>query len=164
MQKEEDTNMRRDEREVCALEDIYDILTRCDTIRISMNGGNGYPYTVPMTFGCALEDSGIVIYFHCAGAGRKWDILLNDPRVCVEADKYYKVEKKESGEITAIYESVIGTGNAELITEKAEKIAALKVMLDQYKESGFPVTSCKGLPQVEVFRIVLDEVSGKHNL
>lgn len=155
--------MRRDDREVIGIEAIYDILRRCDTIRVAMNAGD-YPYVIPMTFGCELKDGKIIIYFHSAGAGRKWDILMKDPKVCVEADKYYQVKKQDNGDITAIYESVIGTGKAELLTEQKDKVYALKVMLDQYKESGFPVTSCKGLPKVEVFRIVLDEVSGKHNL
>lgn len=155
--------MRRDDREVVAIEDIYDILTRCDTIRLAMNGGD-FPYVIPMTFGCELKDGKITVYFHSAGAGRKWDILMKDPRVCVEADKYYQVAKKEDGSITAIYESVIGTGVAEHLTEQADKVYGLKVMLAQYKESGFPVTSCKGMQKVEVFRVTLDEVSGKHNL
>ena len=155
--------MRRDDREVSNINDINDILTRCDTIRVGMNGGD-YPYVIPMTFGSELVDGKIVVYFHSACAGRKWDILNSDNRVCIEADLYYRVEKKENGEVTAIYESVIGTGNAELLTEQKEKVAALKCMLDKYKESGFPVTSCKGLPNVAVFRVVLNEVSGKHNL
>lgn len=155
--------MRRDEREVCSKEDIFDILSRCDTIRVGMNGG-GYPYVIPMTFGCEMKDGEIIIYFHSAGAGRKWDILNSDSRVCVEADLYYKVKKCDNGDITAVYESVIGTGDAELLTEQKDKVEALKVMLTHYRESGFPVTSCKGLPKVEVFRVVLKEVSGKHNL
>lgn len=155
--------MRRDDREVCGKEQIYDILSRCDTIRVGMNDGD-YPYIIPMTFGCELKDGKIVIYFHSAGDGKKWEILNRDNRVCVEADLYYQVAKRENGDITAVYESVIGTGKAELLTEQPDKVAALKIMLDHYKESGFPVTSCKGLPKVEVFRIVLDNVSGKANL
>ena len=155
--------MRRDERAVTDTGEIYDILNRCDTIRVGMNGG-AYPYVVPMTFGCACEDGRIVVYFHSAGAGRKWDILQRDPRVCIEADLYYQVARQAGGSITAMYESVIGTGTAERLTAQADKVAALKCMLLHYKESGFPVTSCQGLARVEVFRVVLEEVTGKRNL
>lgn len=155
--------MRRNDREITEKDRIYDILTRCDTIRVGMNG-DGVPYVIPMTFGCAMENGEIVIYFHSAGAGRKWEILGRDPRVCVEADLYYKVKKNEDGSITAVYESVIGTGTAEHLTAQADKVNALKIMLQHYKESGFPVTSCKGLPMVEVFRVVLNDVTGKANL
>lgn len=154
--------MRRKDREVADLAEIYDILSRCDTIRLGLNGGD-YPYVIPMTFGAELTDEGIVVYFHCAGAGRKWDILMKDPRVCVEADLYYHVENRGDS-VTAKYESVIGTGVAERLTEQKDKVEALKVMLKKYKETGFPVTSCKGLTAVEVFRIRLAEVSGKRNL
>ena len=37
-------------------------------------------------------------------------------------------------------------------------------MLEHYKHSGFPAESCKGLPDCAVFKVVLTEVSGKHNL
>ena len=155
--------MRRDDREIKEIDRIYDILTRCDTMRLGMNGGE-YPYVIPMTFGCEMIDGQIVIYFHSAKGGRKWEILGKDPKVCVEADLYYQVKRTEGGGITAIYESVIGTGDVEVVTEQAEKVRIFKNMLDHYKESGFPASSCKGLPFVEVFRVVLKEVSGKANL
>ena len=52
----------------------------------------------------------------------------------------------------------------QIAVEEKDKVAALKIMLQHYKESGFPVTSCKGLAAVEVFRVVLTEVTGKRNL
>lgn len=154
--------MRRDDRAVTDIDEIYGILSRCDTIRVGMNG-DGYPYIIPMTFGCEKTDDKIVIYIHSAADGRKWDILNRDSRVCIEADLFYKVEKRDNGDITAVYESVIGTGDAVLLTEKTDKINALKCMLSKYKESGFPVTSCQSLPHVAVFRIELNEVCGKRN-
>lgn len=155
--------MRREDREIKSLEDIYDVLERCDVIRIAMNAGDA-PYVVPMTFGCNMEGGKIVIYFHSAGEGRKNDLLAKDPRVCVEADLYYQVEELGQGGITAYFESVIGTGRVEPLTEKADKVSGLKYILLHYKKSGFPVTSCSGLEHVSVFRIELDEVSGKHNI
>lgn len=154
--------MRRSDREVSDINRIYDILSRCDTINLGMNGGVA-PYVIPMTFGCAIEEGKIVVYFHSALGGRKWDILNNDPNVCVEAHLYYKTVK-ENDKITAKYESVIGTGKAVKVEDQKDKVAAFKIMLEHYKESGFPAESCKGLPMCEVFKVVLDEVSGKHNL
>ncbi|MCQ2417373.1 MAG: pyridoxamine 5'-phosphate oxidase family protein [Oscillospiraceae bacterium] len=154
--------MRRKDREVTDINQIYDILSRCDTITLGMNGGTA-PYVIPMTFGCSLSEGKITIYFHSALGGRKWEILNRDPNVCAEAHLYYQTVKTNGG-ITAKYESVIGTGTAEMITEKSEKVAAFQYMLDHYKHSGFPAESCKGLPNCAVFKVVLTEVSGKHNL
>lgn len=154
--------MRRKDREITDLNLIYDILNRCDTMSLGMNGGSA-PYVIPMTFACSLDNGKITVFFHSALGGRKWEILSRDPNVCVEAHLYYKTVK-ENGGITAKYESVIGNGKAELIEDKDEKVAAFKLMLDHYKESGFPAESCKGLPNSAVFKVVLTEVSGKHNM
>ena len=154
--------MRRKEREVSDIEQIYDILFRCDTITLGMNGGSA-PYVIPMTFACSLENGQITVYFHSAQGGRKWEILNRDPNVCVEAHLYYKTVK-EAGGITAKYESVIGTGIAEPVENRDEKVASFRLMLDHYKNSGFPAESCKGLNECTVFKVVLTEVSGKHNL
>ena len=154
--------MRRKDREITDLNQIYDILCRCDTINLGMNGGTA-PYVIPMTFACSIEDGQITVYFHSALGGRKWEILNHDPNVCVEAHLYYKTVEAKGG-ITAKYESVIGTGIAEKLEAKEQKVEAFKYMLEHYKHSGFPAESCKGLPDCAVFKVVLTEVSGKHNL
>ncbi|MBO2516927.1 MAG: hypothetical protein CW338_06595 [Clostridiales bacterium] len=155
--------MRRDDREVTDINEIFGMLERCTTINLGMNTGD-FPYVIPMTFGCRLEEGKIAVYFHCAGAGRKWEILHTDPRVCVEAHIYERVERTGPDDITARYESVIGTGTACLIEDQKAKVDAIKLMLDHYNSSGFPATSCKGLLRVQVYRIVLDTVTGKRNL
>ena len=158
-------DMRRKDREVRDLQQIYDILRRCDTITLGMNGGIA-PYVIPMTFACELKDGKIIVYFHSARGGRKWEILQRDPHVCVEAHLYYKVVSEVNekfGSVTAKYESVVGTGIAELVEDQAEKVAAFRLMMGQYKQSGFPVESCQGMKNCEVFKLVLTEVSGKRN-
>jgi len=154
--------MRRSDREIKDIEKIYDILRRCDTITLGMNGGEA-PYVIPMTFACELKDGKITIYFHSAPGGRKWEILNRDPHVCVEGHLYYKTVREGNG-ITAKYGSVIGTGIAEKVEGNPAKIAAFKLMLEQYKQSGFPAESCKGLDMCEVFKVELTEVCGKHNM
>ena len=154
--------MRRTDREITDRDEIYKMLYRCTTVSLGFHDSD-YPYVVPMTFGCALEEGKICVYFHCAGEGRKLELLKKDSRVCVEGHVYERVEETEGG-ITARYESVIGTGTAVRLEDKAEKVKALRVILEHYQSSGFPVTSCKGLLSVEVYRIVLDAVSGKRNL
>lgn len=154
--------MRRNDREITELNEIYGMLDRCTTINVGMYDED-YPYVIPMTFGSELKDGKIIVYFHCAGEGRKWNLLHKDNRVCVEAHVYERVEQIGTDEITAKYDSVIGFGRAELISDQKEKVAAIKIMLDHYNSSGFPATSCKGLSRVEVYKIVLDQVSGKRN-
>lgn len=154
--------MRRIEREVKTIESIFDILSRCTVIRIAMNDGER-PYIIPMTFGPEYKDGKIIIYFHSALEGHKNDLLALDNNVTVEADLYYRTEETEKG-ITAKYESVIGYGKAERLNEVPDKVHGLKIILDHYSRTGFPVDSCKGLSKCDVYRIVLDGVTGKHNI
>lgn len=138
------------------------MLYRCTSISLGMVTED-FPYVIPMTFGCRMENGKICVYFHCAGEGRKWELLHRDARVCVEGHVYERIAMTDKNEITAKYESVIGFGTAQLIEDRAEKIDAIKVMLEHYNSSGFPATSCEGLNRVEVYRIVLDQVTGKRN-
>ncbi len=154
--------MRRTEREVTSIDSIFDILSRCTVIRIAMNDETS-PYIIPMTYGPEFVDGKIVVYFHSALEGHKNDLLAKNANVTVEADLYYRTEETGMG-ITAKYESVIGRGKAERLTETKDKVHGLKIILDHYSRSGFPVESCKGLSKCDVFKVVLDEVSGKHNL
>lgn len=155
--------MRRSDREITDTNEIFAMLDRCTTVNIGLHADD-YPYVIPMTFGCRTEDGKVAVYIHCAGEGRKLELLGKDPRVCVEAHVYERTEMTDTGEITARYESVIGFGRAERVTEQKAKVDALRVMLDHYNSSGFPVTSCKGLRLCEVYKIVLDQVTGKRNL
>lgn len=154
--------MKESKREITDLQEIFGILEHCTSISLGMNTED-FPYIIPMTFGCRLEEDKIVVYFHCAGHGRKWELLHRDARVCVEGHVYERVVMTGTNSITADYESVIGFGTAELILEKAAKIDAIKVMLAHYNSSGFPATSCEGLQRVEVYRVVLDRVTGKRS-
>lgn len=154
--------MRRNDREITDINEIYAMLCRCTTINLGINAED-YPYVIPMTFGCSMENGKITVYFHCAGEGRKWDLLHKDPRVCVEAHVYERVETVGTDDITAKYDSVMGFGKVQFIEDQKEKVNAIKVMLEHYDSSGFPVTSCKGLSRVEVCKTELEQVSGKRN-
>ena len=105
--------MRRKDREVLNTAEIFDILNRCDTVRIAMKGDQ-YPYVVPVSFGAELVDDKPVIYFHCARQGLKIDLLKANPNVCVEGDIFIRTETTDHG-ITTRYESVIGFGVCRLV-------------------------------------------------
>ena len=154
--------MRREDREVKDVNSIFDILERCTVIRVCLFDSE-YPYVIPMTFGAELVNGEITIYFHSAQSGKKNTLLSLDNRVSVEADLYYRTEESFGG-ITAKYESVIGSGNAIKLEEVKDKVHGLKVILDHYNRTGFPVESCKGLSKCDVYAIKLKEVSGKHNI
>ena len=154
--------MRRKEREVTNLEDIVDILGRCDTIRIGMQGEN-HPYVVSVSFGLEVVDEMPVVYFHCAKQGMKLNLLESNPEVCVEGDLFYKVEQTEQG-ITTRYESIIGQGRCEFLTDLEEIKRCLRLINDHYGYSEYPLERCRGLAHLRIGRIALQEIAGKRNL
>ena len=154
--------MRRKDREVTDQKEIFDILNRCDTVRIAMQGEK-YPYVVPVSFGAEMQDGKPVIYFHCARQGLKVDLLKENPAVCVEGDIFLKIETTDHG-ITTRYESVIGFGECRFLTDEEEIQHGLKVLTEHYGYYDYSLESCRSLQYVFVGKIVLDEITGKRNL
>ena len=154
--------MRRNEREVTDKNEIFDILSRCDTVRIGIQG-DGCPYIVPITPAVEMEEGKAVVYFHCAKEGRKIELLRANPNVCIEGDFFIKTEKIAHG-ITTRYESVIGFGRCEFLKDEGEIVRALRLLVEQYGYPNYPLEECKSLSRVLVGKIVLDEITGKRNL
>ena len=151
--------MRRKDREILDRDEIFDVLKRCDTIRIAMLGEE-FPYVVPVSFGMEVLEGRAVLYFHCAREGMKNDLLRAHPQICVEGDIFICVETTEHG-ITARYESVIGFGKCEFVTDPDEIIHGLKLLTEHYGYHGYPLDRCAGLQHLHVGKIVLDQITGK---
>lgn len=154
--------MRRSDREVRSGAEIFDILNRCDTVRIAMQGEK-HPYVVPVSFGAEMADGRPVVYFHCAREGLKAEMLKANPHVCVEGDIFIRTELTDHG-ITARYESVIGFGECRFVTDADEIIHGLQVLTGHYGYVDFPLDGCRSLEHLFVGKIVLDEITGKRNL
>ena len=154
--------MRRKDREIQDIHEIFDILTRCDTIRLGMYGEK-YPYIVPVSFGAEMIDGKPVVYFHCARQGMKLDLLTNDKRVCVEGDIFIKTETTDHG-ITTRYESFVGFGECQFVDDKYEIIHGLKLLTDHYGYIEYSLEQCRGLEHTMVGKITIHEITGKRNL
>ena len=154
--------MRRKDREVTDPQEIFDILKRCDTVRIAVYGEE-YPYIVPVSFGTEMIEGKAVVYFHCAREGLKVDLIQANPRVCVEGDIFIKIEPTDHG-ITTRYESVIGFGECRFVEDMDEIVHGLKVLTEHYGFYNYPLERCRGIEHLFVGKIVLDEMTGKRNL
>ena len=154
--------MRRKDRAVLDQEEIFDILRRCSTVRIAMQGAE-YPYVVPVSFGMEVLDHTAVIYFHSAQQGLKLDLLRANPHVCIEGDLFLGVEETAHG-ITTRYESVIGFGECRFVSDPHEVLHGLTLLTEHYGYAGYPLTRCAGLTPLTMGKIVLHELTGKRNL
>lgn len=61
--------MRRTDREITDELEKINVIEECKVCRIGMND-DGNVYIVPLNFGYTYNDSRLVLYFHCAKAGR----------------------------------------------------------------------------------------------
>ena len=154
--------MRRKDREILDIAEIFDILNRRDTVRIGMRGEK-HPYVVPVSFGAEMAGGKPVIYFHCARQGLKLDLIRNDPHVCVEGDIFIKTETTDHG-ITTRYESVIGFGDCRIVSDRDEIFHGLRLLTEHYGYYGYSFERCRGLEHLFVGKITVDEITGKRNL
>ncbi|MCI9539565.1 MAG: pyridoxamine 5'-phosphate oxidase family protein [Lachnospiraceae bacterium] len=151
--------MRRSDREVKEFKDIIAIMEKCDVCRVALNN-NGYPYILPLNFGMDIKEDKIELYFHGAMEGTKYELIKKDNRASFEMDCEHKlVTEIERGSCTMEYESVIGQGYIEMLSDN-EKYNALYILMKHYHQEEFPFNKLV-MPHTKVFRLVVENVTGK---
>lgn len=155
--------MRRSEREITDKNEIFEILSKCRVIRVALHGGD-YPYAVPLSFGVLKEGDCFTVYFHCATEGKKAELIEKDNRVCVEAD-IFDGYHGEGIKITTLYKSVIGFGKVQKCVD-GEKVKGLRALMEHcgYTPDDETLKACASFEKVAVYKIVLDNVTGKKNV
>jgi nitroimidazol reductase NimA-like FMN-containing flavoprotein (pyridoxamine 5'-phosphate oxidase superfamily) len=148
--------MRRNDRGITDRTDIDGIIRRCRVCHLAMCDGS-QPYVVPLNFGY----DGCFLYFHAAREGRKIDIIRRNNRVCFEFDVLHDIITSEQAcSWGAKYESVIGSGTAEILDTLEAKSNALEWIMRQYGSGTWDFTE-KMLNKTLVLRVQVLEISGK---
>lgn len=164
------TPMRRRDREITDDALLDELIRRCDCIRLAFNVPGGAPYLVPLSFGFVHEGGARVFYLHCAGSGRKLDLLRQNPHVGFELDTGHAVNGGDTAcEWSFRFESIIGTGLLCELCDPADKQAALRCLMAQYDGGKRPAGMPDGpwafdpamLKAVTVLRLTVQELSGK---
>ncbi|MCI6021832.1 MAG: pyridoxamine 5'-phosphate oxidase family protein [Clostridia bacterium] len=153
--------MRRSDKEITEFAEKLEVLDRCDVIRLGMVD-DGKAYVVPVNFGYSVEDGQISIYFHCAGEGRKVDVLAKNPNVFFEADYNFDVVKGEMAcKWTARYASVMGEAVARQLVSEEEKTAAFKIIMKKYGYEGEPHFDSAALARTHLYRLAVTDITAK---
>ena len=148
--------MRKTDRAIKNRKDIDDIIRRCRVCRLAMCEDD-QPYIVPLNFGY----DGCCLYFHAAPEGRKIDIIKRNNRVGFEFDILHDIVTAERAcDWGAKYESVIGSGSAEIVDDWETKKTALACIMRQYGSDArdFPEEIIK---KTLVLRVRILEICGK---
>lgn len=153
--------MRRKDRQVLELDRILDIMYRCDTARIALVD-EGKPYIVPLNFGYEVEDKTLCLYFHCAQAGRKLDIIRKNPSACFEMDCSHKlITGSLACDCSMEYESVIGDGTIEILTDSDCIIKGLDCIMKHYSDKRNFKYDEKYLNAVSVLKLTANSFTAK---
>ena len=152
--------MRRADRAVTDMAEIEKILTACKVCHLAFQT-EGAPYVLPLNFGYALEKGKLTLYFHCAKTGRKLDLIAERPEVGFAIDRMTEdVLENDPCRSGCYFESVVGSGEAAVITDEKEACQALSaLMAHQFgAQVAFAPEQAKS---VCVFKIVAHSFSAK---
>ena len=153
--------MRRTDREVTDAAAIRAILDKTRVLHLAMIDG-GWPYVVPMHYGYTLENGRLTLYLHSAKEGRKLDALRRNDRVAftLETD----VSSVSGGDLPckygAAFASVMGEGRAVLLSDPAEKAAALQIFMRTQTGRTFAMTEAM-TETVAVIRVDVGSYTAK---
>lgn len=184
--------MRRIDRKVTNPAEILAILSAEKVCRLAMADADG-AYIVPLNFGYALAPQGaqgnpqnqdaqgghttdglpqaLTLYFHSAATGRKIDALQNNPNVCFELDGAHALVQTEAmTDCTYHYDSIIGNGTVEFITDPAARLDAMVALMRQ--QTGMSEEAIRAMPRDErwmksdvmaVFAVKVTSLSAKRH-
>lgn len=150
--------MRRNDRERDQAF-AYEVIDRCAYGVAALAGEDGVPYCIPLSL-ARVEDK---LYFHCALEGTKLDLLRKNPRVCIS---FVASNQAAEDKFTTYFQSANVTGTASEVTGDGEKIQALRALCEKLTPSNmvgdnFDRAIAKSLPRTGVWRIQMEEVTGK---
>ena len=119
--------MRRKGQQLSA-EECIEILNRGTSGVLALEGDDGYPYAVPLSY--VYEDGRL--YFHCATSGHKLDAIRQNPKASFCVVGQDQVVPKE---YTSYFKSVIAFGIMGILEDAAAKRAAIEKLALKYAAS-----------------------------
>ncbi len=148
--------MRRNDKEITDKDIIQEILIKSNICRIAFFDDE-YPYVVPMNYGL----KGDALYFHCALAGKKIDLINKNNKVGFVIEQNHELLKGDiSCKWTTKYRSIIGKGNIEIITDFDAKKDGLDIIMQHHGKHD-NAYSPNMVNKVLILRLNIIEISGK---
>ena len=139
------------------------LIDRCTHGVMALSTGEPAPYCLPLSF-VRVEDN---LYFHCAREGRKVDLLRRFPQVCITFVGDDRPVFVAPAMYSTYFQSAIVTGTASEVTDPTEKTQALRALCQKLTPAhmdGFDAALEKSLAVTAVWKVHMDELSGKAKL
>ncbi len=149
--------MRRKDR-LLSQEEAMEVLKKGEYGILATVDGSGQPYGVPVSY-VVLDGS---VYFHATNAGGyKVDNFTKNKKVSFTVVGDTQVQPDQFG---TLYESAIVFGDATMVEDETERIAAFRAFLPKYSPD-FQVEGEEYIknagPLASIVKIGINEISGK---
>lgn len=139
--------------------EIDAVIHGCQVCRLAF-AMNQTPYLLPLSFGY----DGQHLYFHTANEGQKITYLKANPLVCFEFERNVQLKASSADPCSwgFTFETVIGWGKMQALTNGEEKQRGLQCIVDHY---GGPDQKLRpeSMMQVMVWRLTIDSITGKRS-
>ncbi len=149
--------IRRTKNEISA-EDAKALLKSNRRAAFSVNGDDGYPYTIPVNF--YYDEDNNIIYFHSAKMGHKIDSIKVNDKICFTTwnDGYL-----EDGDWAYRVSSCVVFGRAKLIEDRKITEETVRKLARKYYPSGEEVEEeiKRAIHGVQLVAIEIEHISGK---
>ena len=149
--------MRKVSREMDAVF-AQEVLDKAPYITVSFTRADGTPYGVPLSLASTDEKT---FYFHCALEGDKLDCIAANPQVALSAvTKCAPTVGPKDGSFTLQYKSAMAIGKAEIVTDRDEKVEALRAICQRFLPkhmNAFDDAIARSLDRTAVVKITLTE-------
>lgn len=125
---------------------------------LSINGNNGYPYSIPINYLYSEVDNRI--YFHGSKIGQKIDLLKKDNKICFTV---YGNETIKDEAWAPYVSSVMVFGKCNFVDDKDRSIELLEKFASKYypdKESIKKEVDVFG-KVTQMFEIEIEQITGK---
>ena len=149
--------MRKASREMDAAFAL-EVFDKAPYVTVSFTRPDGSPYGVPLSLVRTGEKT---FYFHCALEGEKLDCIAANPKVALAAvTKCAPTVGPKDGCFTLQYKSAMAVGKAEIVTDRNEKIEALRAICLRFLPKhmdAFDDAIARSLERTGVVKITLTE-------
>lgn len=149
--------IRRVKNEI-STEEAKKLLRTNKRAAFSVNGDDGYPYTVPIDF--YYDEAENRIYFHSAKAGHKIDSVKANDKVCFTT---WNDGEKEDGDWAYYVSCCVVFGRAVLIEDRALTEEKIRTFALKYYPSAEEVEAeiQRDINGVQLVAIDIEHISGK---
>ncbi|MDR3053233.1 MAG: pyridoxamine 5'-phosphate oxidase family protein [Coriobacteriales bacterium] len=152
--------MRKTDREIHGLAALCAVMQNCDVCYLSLFD-EGYPYVLPLNFGVELREEQVVLYFHCAGEGKKLELLAANQHVGFSMSCGHELKTDDLAcRYSIAFESVCGNGTL-MVVHDAEKLHALTVLMQNYSREHSFEFDPRVVAITTVLKLTVNTLTGK---